>query len=130
MSRYIWNTMENRRDLRKLADVALGNHPADLVIKDGMLMDVYTGRMLLGRSVAMVDEWIAYVGPDAEHTIGRETEVIDAGGRIMCPGFIDAHTHLLSYFNINDFLSYAIPSGVTTLVTEAESYDLPWERKG
>ena len=114
--------MENRRNLRKLADVALGKEPADLVVKNGVLMDVYTGRMLPGRSVAMVDEWIAYVGPDAEYTIGRDTEVIDAGGRILCPGFIDAHTHLTSYFNINDFLSYAIPSGVTTLVTEAEGY--------
>ena len=113
--------MESKRDLRKLADTALGKHPADLVVKNGVLMDVYTGRMLPGRSVAMVDEWIAYVGPDAEYTIGGETEVIDAGGRIICPGFIDAHTHLINYFNINDFLSYAIPSGVTTLVTEAES---------
>jgi adenine deaminase len=122
--------MENRRDLRKLADTALGKHPADLVIKDGTLMDVYTGRMLPGRSVAMVDEWIAYVGPDAEHTIGRDTEVIDAGGRILCPGFIDAHTHLISYFNINDFLSYAIPSGATTLVTEAESYGFAMGAEG
>jgi len=114
--------MENKRDLRKLADTALGKHPADLVVKNGVLMDVYTGRILPGRSVAMVDEWIAYVGPDAEYTIGGETEVIDAGGRIICPGFIDAHTHLINYFNINDFLSYAIPSGVTTLMTEVESY--------
>ena len=117
-----FNTMENRRDLRKLADTALGNHPADLVVKGGVLMDVYTGRTLPGRSVAMLGEWIAYVGPDAEYTIGGETEVIDAGGRIICPGYIDTHTHLTSYFNINDFLSYAIPSGVTTLVTETEGY--------
>jgi adenine deaminase len=122
--------MENRRNLRKLADVALGNHPADLVIQDGILMDVYTGRMLPGRSVAMVDEWIAYVGPDAEYAIGSDTEVIDAGGRILCPGFIDAHTHLVSYFNINDFLSYAIPSGVTTLVTEVESYGFAMGAEG
>jgi len=61
-------------------------------------------------------------GPDAEHTVGPNTRIIDAGGRIICPGFIDAHTHLINYFNISDFLSYAIPSGVTTLVTEVESY--------
>jgi len=114
--------MENQRDLRKLADTALGKRPADLVVKNGVLMDVYTGRMVPGRSVSMVDEWIAYVGPDAEYTIGPETEVIDAGGRIMCPGFIDAHTHLINFFNINDFLTYAIPCGVTTLLTETESY--------
>ena len=111
-----------KRDVRKLADVALGKHPADLVIKDGVLMDVYTGRMLPERSVAMVDEWIAYVGQDAAHAIGPDTRVIDAGGRTMCPGFIDAHTHLINYFNMPEFLSYAIPSGVTTLVTEVESY--------
>ena len=114
--------MKINRDVRKLADTALGKHPADLVVKDGTLMDVYTGRMLPGRSVAMVDEWIAYAGPDAEHTVGPNTRIIDAGGRIICPGFIDAHTHLINYFNISDFLSYAIPSGVTTLVTEVESY--------
>ncbi|MBT3257262.1 MAG: hypothetical protein HN366_12510 [Deltaproteobacteria bacterium] len=71
--------MENRRDSRKLADTALGKHPADLVVKNGVLMDVYTGRMLPDRSVAMRGEWIAYVGPDAEYAIGGETEVIDAG---------------------------------------------------
>jgi adenine deaminase len=114
--------MEINRDVRKLADVALGKHPADLVVKDGMLMDVYTGRMLPDRSVAMVDEWIAYVGPDASHTVGPETEIIEADGRILCPGFIDAHTHLINYFNVSDFLSYAVPSGVTTLITEVESY--------
>jgi len=54
--------MKINRDVRKLADTALGKHPADLVVKDGTLMDVYTGRMLPGRSVAMVDEWIAYDG--------------------------------------------------------------------
>jgi len=122
--------MENGRDLRKLADTALGKHPADLVVKDGTLMDVYTGRMLPGRSVAMVDEWIAYVGPDAEYTVGPDTEVIDAGGRTLCPGFIDAHTHLINFFNINDFLFYAIPSGVTTLVTEVEGYGFPLGAEG
>jgi len=70
------------------------------------------------------------VGPDAEHTIGPETRVIDASDRVICPGFIDAHTHLINYFNIPDFLSYAIPSGVTTLVTGWNATGLPWGRRG
>ena len=90
--------MMMERDVRKLADTALGEHPADLVVKDGILMDVYTGRMLPGRSVAMVDGWIAYVGPDVQHTMGPQTRVIDAANRIICPGYIDAHTHLVNYF--------------------------------
>ncbi len=113
--------MEKQKDVRKLIDTALGNHPADLVIRDGNLMDVYTGRMLPHRSVAMLGEWIAYVGPDADAAIGKDTHVIEADGRTLCPGFIDAHTHLITYWNIADFLSYAIPCGVTTLFTEMES---------
>ena len=114
--------MESGRDMRRLVDTALGRRPADLVVQNGDLMDVYTGRMLPGRSIAMTDEWIAYVGSDAEHTVGPDTRVIDAGGRVVCPGFMDAHTHLINYFNMPEFLSYAIPSGVTTLVTELECY--------
>ncbi len=114
--------MENSEYLRKLADTALGKHPADLVVKNGLLMDVYTGRMVPHRSVAMVDEWIVYVGPDAQYLVGPNTRVVDADGLVICPGYIDAHTHLTSFFNISDFLSYAIPSGLTTVLTETESY--------
>ncbi|MFH1083747.1 MAG: adenine deaminase C-terminal domain-containing protein [Pseudomonadota bacterium] len=114
--------MRGVKDNRRLADTALGREPADTVIKDGVLMDVYTGRILPGRSVAIKGEWIAYVGPDAGHTIGEKTEVIEADGRLICPGYIDAHTHLATYWDIADFLAYAIPCGITTHFTEAEAY--------
>lgn len=114
--------MEVNRNEQRLVNVALGEEPADLVLKNGLLMDVYTGRMLPGRSVAMADEWIAYVGEDAGHTIGPKTQVIDAEGRTICPGFIDAHTHLVNFFSLSGFLSYAIPCGVTTLVSEVEGF--------
>ncbi len=114
--------MKNGNDLRKLADTALGKTPADLVVKNGVLMDVYTGRMVPNRSVAMVDEWIAYVGPDADYAIGPKTEVIDASEYVICPGYIDAHTHLVNYSEFSDLLDYAIPSGVTSVLTEIDSY--------
>jgi len=114
--------MRFKRDSRGLVETALGNRPADTVIRDGVLMDVYTGRLLPHRSVALKDQWIAYVGPDAGHTIGETTKIIEANGRVICPGYIDAHTHLATYWNIADFLSYAIPCGATTLITEAEAY--------
>ena len=114
--------MHFKKDRRRLIDSALGNRPADTVIRDGVLMDVYTGRLLPHSSVAIKDKWISYVGPDAEHTIGKTTKVIEAKGRDICPGYIDAHTHLGIYWNIADFLAYAIPCGVTTLITEAETY--------
>ena len=107
---------------QRLVQVALGNEPADLVIKDGILLDVYSGRMLPGRSVAVSGKWIAYVGPDAAHTIGKNTEVIEAEGRIISPGYMDTHTHLAGCWDISDFLKYAIPGGTTTFITEGESY--------
>jgi adenine deaminase len=109
-------------DNRRLLETALGNQPADLVIKDGTLMDVYTGRILPHRSVAITGKWIAYVGPDADHTIGERTRVIEAGERILAPGYIDSHTHLANYCDMADVLEYAIPGGTTTFVTEVESY--------
>ena len=107
---------------RDLVEVALGRKPADMVIRDGVLLDVYTGRMLPRRSVAIWDKWIAYVGPDAAFTIGEDTLVMDADQRIICPGYIDSHTHMSGYWNIADFLKYAIPGGTTTLITEVENY--------
>jgi adenine deaminase len=107
---------------RRLIETALGNEPADMVIRNGALMDVYTGRMVPQRSVAIAGKWIAYVGPDASHTIGERTKVIEAEGRIISPGYMDTHTHLDSYWDISDFLRYAIPCGTTTLITEVESF--------
>lgn len=107
---------------RRLLEIALGHEPADMVIRDGVLMDVYSGRLIPDRSVAVHDRWIAYVGPDAGHTIGKNTRIIEAGGRVICPGYIDAHTHIANYWNIADFLKYAIPGGTTTYITEVESY--------
>ncbi len=107
---------------RRLVETALGNEPADLVVLDGTLLDVYSGRMLPHRSVAVRDRWIAYVGPDASHTIGDKTTVIEAGNRLISPGYMDTHTHLACYFDMFDFLRYAIPCGITTLITEVETY--------
>jgi adenine deaminase len=107
---------------RDLVEVALGRKPADMVIRDGVLLDVYTGRMLPRRSVAIWDKWIAYVGPDAAFTIGEDTRVMDADQRIICPGYIDSHTHASAYCDTGDFLKYAIPGGTTTLITEVENF--------
>lgn len=107
---------------RDLVEVALGRRPADMVIRDGILLDVYTGRMLPRRSVAIWDKWIAYVGPDASFTVGEDTLVMDADQRIICPGYIDSHTHVSAYWNIADFLKYAIPGGTTTFITEVENF--------
>ncbi len=107
---------------RELMDVALGGRPADLVITGGTLMDVYSGRLVPDRFLAAAQGRIAYVGPEVRSMIGPDTLVIEAQGRVMAPGYIDAHTHLANYWNLADFLNLAVPCGLTTFVTEIESY--------
>jgi adenine deaminase len=62
---------------------------------------------------------IAYVGPDSDPQKEKGTEVIDADGMVLLPGMIEGHTHTISNrYGIEEFIKHAIPSGVTTVVTE------------
>ena len=106
------------RDATKLMYVALGNAPADLVVINAILLNVYTGELLKKQSISVVDKWIAYVGEDAQDAIGPETIVIDAAGKTVIPGLIDGHTHLGWMCTIDEYLRYIIPGGTTTIVTE------------
>ena len=113
------------KDMKALASVALGEEEADLVIKDADLADVYSRELLKGTSVAVKGQWIAYVGPDAGHAIGRRTQVIDAEGKVLIPGLIDGHTHSLYYASPHEFLRYAMRGGTTTIITEVMELTFP-----
>jgi adenine deaminase len=105
-------------DISALMAVALGRESADLVVANARLVNVYTAEIHEGWSVAVKGLWIAYVGPDAGHTVGPDTEVIDAAGKVLIPGFIEGHTHVAWLFTPAEFLKYTIPGGTTTIVTE------------
>ena len=76
-------------DLARRLAVARGDEPADVVISGGSVLSVFT-REWLRADVAIADGWIAGVGDYR----GRET--IDATGRWVVPGLIDAHVHIES----------------------------------
>ncbi|HEX2091492.1 MAG TPA: amidohydrolase, partial [Longimicrobiaceae bacterium] len=71
--------------------------PADLVVVNAR---VWTGDPARpeARALAVRGGRIAAVGPDAEvrGTIGPETRVVDAGGGMLVPGFIDTHVHFVT----------------------------------
>lgn len=108
-----------KEEIKKLMDVALGKIKADLVITNGDVVNVYTREIMPGYSVAIKGSRIAYVGKDAGHTVGPETQVIDAEGKAVIPGFIDTHTHVAELFDINEFSKHAMKAGATTVITEA-----------
>ena len=64
---------------RELAATARGELPATLVVRGGTLVSVTSGEILPGMSVAVQGSRIAYVGPDAGHTVGDGTRIIEAG---------------------------------------------------
>lgn len=98
---------------RTLAKVALGEAFADVVIKDGTLVNVYSGELIEHMDVAVAAGRIAYVG-NADHTIGAQTVVIDATGKYMSPGLLDGHMHVEStMLSVTEFAKAALAKGTT-----------------
>jgi adenine deaminase len=99
---------------RALVDVAMGRRPADLVIRNGRWVCVQSGEIIRETDIAVCDERIAYVGPDASHTIGSETRVIDAQDHFLVPGLLDGHMHVESgMLTVTEFVRAVIPHGTT-----------------
>ncbi len=101
-------------DARPLVDCAMGRRPADLVIQNGVWVCVQTGEFVPHTQVAIVEGRVAYVGADASHTIGEHTRVIDAAGRYLVPGLLDAHMHVESgMLTVTEFVRAVAPRGTT-----------------
>lgn len=104
---------EKVRRKQRLVRVALGQEKADLVLKNADYINVFTGEICHG-DIAVANGLV--VGMD-EHYEG-ETE-IDVSGRIVAPGFIDAHIHLeSSLVSPASFARAVVPHGTTTVITD------------
>ncbi len=99
---------------------ALGEIKADLVITGGELINVYSGEVLRGFEIAVLDGRICYVGPNAAHTAGAATRRLDAKGLIIAPGFIDAHTHIGHFCRPYEYLQAYLPHGTSSLVASCD----------
>ncbi len=100
-----------------LYNVALGKEPADLVITNGQIVNVYSGEIYPG-GVAVAGDKIAAVG-DVDYTIGEGTRVIDAQGQYLTPGFLDGHIHPESAnLSMTRFAEVALAHGTTGVFTD------------
>jgi adenine deaminase len=118
---------------RALVDVAMGRQPADLVIRNGRWVCVQSGEIIPNTDIAVAGERIAYVGPDAAHTLGDETQVIDAQGKYLVPGLLDGHMHVESgMLTVTEFARAVIPHGTTGMFIDpheiANVFGLPGVR--
>ncbi len=101
-----------KEQLKKLIDVAMKRIPADLVLKNASVIDIFTGEIVEG-DIAVSDEWIAGVGSY------EGVKEIDAGNLFASPGLIDSHIHIeSSYLTPEEFGSLVVPHGTTTLIAD------------
>jgi len=102
----------------KVIDVALGKDFADKVIENGMLINVLTGE-IYEADIAIVDNLIAATGELESGTIGPNTVRIDAEGKYLAPGFIDAHIHFeSSMLTYTEFNRMVLPHGTTVIASD------------
>lgn len=71
-----------------------GSSGADMVLRNGYVYTV-DGKNSVQQAIAVTGGKIVYVGSDEGVTsyIGQQTQLIDLAGRMLMPGFIDAHMH-------------------------------------
>jgi adenine deaminase len=102
-----------RRRLERRFDQALGNAPADLVVKNARILDLVTGEPAQG-DIAICGEVIV-----GTHERYAGAEEIDAGGRFVVPGFIDSHVHTESTLvTPGEFDRCVLPRGTTTAICD------------
>ena len=102
---------------KKLLAVAKGVEPADLVVKNGKIVNVYSGEIYDG-GVAVCGDTIAAVG-EVDYCIGENTKIIDAQGNFITPGFLDGHIHPeSSSLAIRPFAEAVLAHGTTGIMTD------------
>jgi len=99
-------------NLRGIITAARGDEPADLVLTNARIIDVFSGEIVPG-SIAIKGGFIAGIGAY------RAAETVDLNNRIVAPGFIDAHVHIeSSMMSVTEFARTVLARGTTTVVAD------------
>jgi adenine deaminase len=106
-------------DETRLAAVARGDEPADVVFVGGRVLSVHT-REWLDADLLLADGRVAAVVPREPGAASpRAAQVVDATGRWVVPGYIDAHVHIeSSKLTVDGFAEVVVPRGTTAVVAE------------
>ena len=105
----------NRRFAKKqhVVEVAAGREPADLVLRNATYVNVFCNELSHG-DIAVAGGLIAGMGEEYHGNVE-----VDVGGKLVLPGFIDAHIHLeSSLVSPTEFAKAVLPHGTTTVITD------------
>jgi predicted amidohydrolase YtcJ len=101
MKRYIWGALLSAALGAALLSGGCSDdtniEPADIVLRGGKVVSMDAQRRI-HQAIAVREGRISFVGSDREVQahVGRNTQVVELGGRMLMPGFIDAHLHSLA----------------------------------
>ena len=99
--------------LANLISVAKGELPADLLLANAKVVNVFTGEIEPG-NVAICGDRIAGIGD-----YHQAKQVIDLAGKYLAPGLINGHTHLeSSMLNIAQYARAVVPRGTLAVITD------------
>ena len=102
-----------KKELENIIDAARGEIKADIVIKNGKIFDLISGK-LRNSEVAIFGNKI--IGIDENY---KAHETINAKNKIIVPGFIDTHLHIeSSMVTPFEFEKFVLPKGVTTAICD------------
>jgi adenine deaminase len=107
---------------RRLADVASGRAPADLVITGARVLSTYSERIAPEREIWIAGGRIAAVKPAGAHrqVNGAPGRVYDARGGIVAPGLVDPHIHIeSSMVTACAYAEAALLNGTTTIFCDS-----------
>ena len=102
-----------------LNSVAMGDKSADLILSNCSLVNVYTNEIQEKIEIAIKNDRIAYVGPDASHAKGSSTKIIDVQNKFVSPSFADPHIHIDHFLSPSEFIKQSLLHGVTSLFPDS-----------
>jgi len=105
--------------ISKTNSVAMGDDFADLILTNCSLVNVYSKEIQEKIQIAITNDRIAFVGPDASHTIGPKTKILDVKNKFVSPSFVDPHIHIDHFITPSEFVKKSLLCGVTTLFPDS-----------
>ncbi|AUX10969.1 adenine deaminase [Latilactobacillus sakei] len=107
---------------KELIQAGGAKRPADLIIKNGQLVNVMTAE-IYPAEVAIYQGKIVAVDPDVSAYQGTVTRVIDAKQQYIVPGLIDGHIHVeCSKLSMTSFAEAVVPHGTTSIISGLDEY--------